>query len=381
MVEGKITYQLKIHTANGEQIFSNEVSHYQTAGSKIFQFGSFSLSNTTVNTSFFSTKYSAAPLVLLGIPTFNNAVPFTQKVSATTSTSFNFNFEPWLYLSNYKLTKSEDIAVLGIPAGLYDFGGLKAETKSLTGVTREWKTVNFDQAFDTEPVVFCTIASDGNLYPLTVGVRNVTTTGFELSLMSEEKITAALFPETINYFAIESGKGVIEGKRISVGTNYGENGISSDLVEITYNSTYTEPAIFAGLQSANETFASTLRYSKTGDSRFEIIKHREISGGESSMQTDDFGWMVIDFAADQPNIETNIDELALHRSLEFYPNPAKQVVHFNFDEPTHVEIFDLTGQKQLESIISKTLNISSLSTGTYILKVKGRLPAKLIRLK
>ncbi|MBK6281600.1 MAG: hypothetical protein IPF54_02020 [Draconibacterium sp.] len=101
-------------------------------------------------------------------------------MTATTNNSFNFYFEPWLYLSNSKLTKSEDIAALGIPAGSYDFGGLKAEAKSLTGITRERKTVNFDQVFDTEPVVFCTIASDGNLYPLTVGVRNVTTTGFEL---------------------------------------------------------------------------------------------------------------------------------------------------------------------------------------------------------
>ncbi len=381
MVQGKISYQLKILTANGEQLFSNEVSNYQTAGSKDFQFGSFSLSNTAINTSFFSAKYSAVPLVLLGIPTFNNTVPFTQRVTATTSTSFNFNFEPWLYLSNSKLTKSEDIAALGIPAGSYDFEGLKAETKSVTGITREWKTVKFDQGFDTEPVVFCTIATDGNLYPLTVGVRNVTKTGFELSLKSEEKITAALFPETINYFAIERGKGVIEGKRISVGTNYGESGISSDLVEISYDSTYTEPALFAGLQSANDTFASTLRYSKTGDSGFEIIKHREMSGGEATMQTDDFGWMVIDFAADQPDVETGIDELSLRRSLEFYPNPAKQVVHFNFDELTQVEVFDLTGQKHLESMVSKTLNISSLSAGTYILKAEGRLPGKLIKLK
>ncbi|MBK6281599.1 MAG: T9SS type A sorting domain-containing protein [Draconibacterium sp.] len=153
------------------------------------------------------------------------------------------------------------------------------------------------------------------------------------------------------------------------------------MVAIPYDSTYTEPALFAGLQSTNDTFASTLRYSKTVDSRFEIIKHREISGGESAMQTDDFGWMVIDFAADQPDVETGINDLSLRRSLEFYPNPAKQVVHFNFDEPTLVEVFDLTGQKQLESVVSKTLIISSLSAGSYILKAEGKLPAKLISLK
>ncbi len=101
----------------------------------------------------------------------------------------------------------------------------------------------------------------------------------------------------------------------------------------------------------------------------------------AAMQTDDFGWMVIDFAADQPDIETGINELSLRRSLEFYPNPAKLVVHFNFDEPTLVEVFDLTGQKQLESVVSKTLNISSLSAGSYILKAEGKLPAKLISLK
>ncbi len=380
-ISGTITYQMTTQTASGEILKSNEVSYFQTAGESNIQTGNFIVENTTENTTMFASKFSATPIVLLGIPSFNNEIPMSQRIWGSSKTEFRFNFYPWSYLQNPQLTKSELLSTLALPAGSHNFGGLQAEAKSVTGVTRNWISVTFDEVFEQVPAIFCTIASSSNFYPLTVAVRNVNTTGFEMSLKSEESITTNLTAETVNYFAIEPGEGVIGKKRVTVGRNSGSNGISSTPLEIKYDSTYTEPGLFAGLNTAEDIFASTLRYSKTGDSSFNLVKHREMSGETSEMNTDDLGWMVMDFAANQPDVGTGLKEFPLNNTLSFYPNPTKNTVHFNFEKPTHVEIFDLSGYKLIESVVLESINVSLLSSGIYFMKAEGYAPVKLIKIQ
>ncbi len=377
-VYGNISYRLMLQTAQGNFLTSNVVSYYQTAGENEIQVGNFKVNSLDINSTYFSNRFSAVPVTVLGIPSSNNSFPMTQRINSMSNTAFDFVFYPWTYLSSPQVKKSELLASLSLAAGTYEFQGLQAEVQKVTGVTREWTTVTFSKAFEQTPVVFCTIGTRTNFYPLTVAVRNVTASGFEMSLKSEEAITAVLSAEMVNFFAIEPGKGVMDGKRITVGRNAGGNGISSIPLEIAYDSTYTEPAIFAGLLSAEDNFASTLRYSYTGDTSFEIIKQRELSGGESEMQTDEFGWMVMDLAADQPDVGTSVPEISSQNPVIFYPNPAKQTVYFNFVEPMQVEILDMTGSTLIKSIVSNSLDISSLSAGIYVIKVPGSLPAKLI---
>lgn len=378
---GKITCRLKFLTSRGEQLESNEVSYYQTTGTNEIQTGIFNIDNFEINNSFFSKRYSSKPLVILGIPGFNNPVPLTLRINNISTSSFLFYFNPWSYLSNPEINKPDQLATMALPSGIYNFGGLKAVAKSVDIVTRDWVTVSFDQDFETVPAILPTIVSSSNPYPLTVGVRKVTTTGFEICLKSEERNTAKLSPEIINYLAVETGNGSIDGKRITVGRNMGENGISTEPVEIAIDDTYSEPVIFAGLMSAEDSYASTLRFSNTGTSSFEIVKQREMSGGESVMETDDFGWMVMDLAPGQTNVETGIKENRLQNSIVFYPNPAKNTVYFNFSKPIYVEVMDLTGQKLLDSTVSESLDISSLASGIYILKTEEKLRGKLIKIK
>ncbi len=378
---GNISYRLKLQTAQGEFLTSNVVSYYQTAGDKEIQVGNFNINSLDISTTYFSKKYTSKPLVILGIPSFNNPVPMTQRVNTVSVTSFMFYLNPWSYLSNPQVTKPDMMATMALPAGTYNFGGLKAEAHSIDSVTRDWVAVNFSQNFDKVPVVFPTIVSSANPYPLTVGVRNVTSTGFEMCLKSEEVITATLLFETINFLAIEAGNGTIDGKRITVGHNNEGDGISETPLEISYDSTYSEPAVFAGLLSAEDNFASTLRYSTTGDFSFELIKQREMSGGESLMKADDYGWMVMDLASDQPDIGTAANEIQMMSPVTFYPNPAKDIIHFNFDKQTRVEVLDITGQKLMEAKVFRNLNINSLPTGMYVLKIAGKLPAKLIKIE
>ncbi len=378
---GEVTYRLKLLTANGAYLYSNLETYYQTSGENVLQTGNFHINSFDVNTSYFSKRYSANPIIILGAPGFNNTVSMTQLVNGISRTSYNFYFFPWSYQNNPEISEPEILANLALPEGTLDFGGLKSEAGKLSGVTREWTSVMFNESFDEPPAVFCTLASGNNFYPLTIAIRNVTANGFEMRLKSEEAVTALLSPETVNYLAIEPGTGKVDGKRFMVGRNYSGSKIASAPIEISYDSTYSEPAVFANLLSDEDIFASTLRYSKTGNSKLELTKQREYSGNEAEIKADDFAWMIMDIATNQDEIGTATAQTLHQQEFTFYPNPAKNKVYLNLKKPGIVKIIDMSGRIVLMSTTQYEMDISSLNPGIYLLIAEGKLPVNLIKIK
>lgn len=374
---GHFTCRLSLVTPRGDQLTSNEVSYYLATGENELRSGIFGIGNTEINTAFFNKKYSSSPVIIPGVPDFNNPIPLTWRVRNTSNTQFTFFLSPWSTLNTGGEITPVQLSFLALPAGTYDFGGLQAEVNSANGVGREWVQVNFIHPFENTPVVFPALASPANAFPLAVAVRNVTTSGFQICLKSDATVTVALAGETINFLAIEPGTGNIQGKRVVVGRNFNENGISSLPVEISIDSVFEQPAVFAGLLSANDPFASIMRYQQSGPDRFQIIKQAAEPGDESLMQTDDFGWMVMDLSARQTVVETAIMQYSESKRF-FYPNPATGSVFFNFDRPRKVILMNLAGQTVVESVVERSLDITNLSPGIYMVKTDGFVPQKLI---
>lgn len=378
---GFITCRMLLVTPRGDHLKSNEVSWQQLTGESEIQSGNLSVNNLSSNTTFFSKRYSAKPLVILGTPGFNNAVPLTQRVNNISTSSFTFFVKPWSNANLPQLTETDELATIAMPAGNYDFGGLAAETQVVDAVSRNWVKVTFAKHFETTPVVFVTLASGVNSYPLAVAVRNVSTSGFEVCLKSEVANTSVLLDEKVNYLAIETGSGLIDGKRINVGRNPAGAGIAATPFGIAFDPTYKEPVLFAGLLSANNDFASNLRFTDTGNSGFEIIRQSENQGGVLETKTDDLGWLVMDLASNQPGTGTGVKELNIFNELKFYPNPAENTLYFHFKSPTMVRIFDLTGRVVFEATVENTMDIKSIKPGTYILKTTDYLPGKFIKVR
>jgi hypothetical protein len=62
--------------------------------------------------------------------------------------------------------------------------------------------------------------------------------------------------------------------------------------------------------------------------------------------------------------------LGENNKIEIYPNPAKDLLNiFISEQEFSVEVFNVYGQKVLESFNSKELNISSLSAGNYFVRI------------
>lgn len=374
---GTFSYRFSIVTKDENYIVSDEVSYHQTNGSDSIQLGSFKLNSSEWSSSYYSEKYNENPLVFMGIPSYNNTFPLTQRVSNISATRFKFQIKPWAYLNDPKIRSTEDLAAMILPAGLYDFFGLAAEAKMVEDVGREWITIQFDQEFSVVPAVFCTIISNSTVYPLTVAIRNVSTSGFELAVKTEELYTGLVYPEKVSYLAIVPGKGAIGEKRITVGSSEEWSGVSADPIELDFDSSYTEPAIFACLQTDADDFAATLRYTFDDDNRFNIHKLREYSAGTSQVNEDQFCWMAIDLASGQ--VIDNIVELNIE-AINLYPNPVADILFLDLNQTSLVEIYDISGNKLIEIIALNKINISNLAAGIYILKTEGRLPEKFIKL-
>ncbi len=375
---GRIIYRVSLKTVYGDFIPSNEVSYYQSQGNGSIQIGSLPVDNTDWNVCLFSEELSEKPLVISGIPTFNNLLAFTHRINAITKTSFKFQLDTWNYLNNPTLTKSDAIAIAALPAGIHDFGGLQGLAGEVLQVSGDWIPVVFDQPFDSLPVIFCTQVSNNTFFPTMPAIRDVTKTGFELCLRCEEDIPASsILDETVNYLAVEPGKGFIGNYRITIGqTGDGEEGISSSPAVLKYDTSYSKPLLFASMLTSADAFASTLRYYTSGDHEFTILKQRELSGTITAMKEDKLGWMVMDIAVNQP---VYIINTTLKEKLPFYPNPVADKVYFSFRYPTHIVIYDLTGQKQVEKIVWHSLDLHPLSSGIYLLEAEGYLPVKIIK--
>jgi hypothetical protein len=209
-------------------------------------------------------------------------------------------------------------------------------------------------------------------------IRNVTKTGFDLCLRCEEDISStSIMGETVHYLAIEPGSGAIDSFRIKVGqTGEDENGISSNPVVLKYSTSYVQPLLFASMLTSADAFASTLRYYASGDHEFTVLKQRELSGTIVKIKEDRLGWMVMDISANQP---VSINETILPGKLPFYPNPVKDLIRYTFRDPVQVVIYDMWGRKQVETMVSHSLDVNFLMPGIYILDAEGFLPVKIIK--
>jgi hypothetical protein len=209
-------------------------------------------------------------------------------------------------------------------------------------------------------------------------MKNVTETGFELCLRCEETISSgSILTETVNFLAIEPGQGVFGRNRISVGqTGENEEGISADPVVLSYNMSYSQPALFAGMQTSADDFASTLRFYSSGDHEFTVLKQREMSGPIQALKEDKLGWMVMDFAPDQP---VSVKPGIRTGECDMYPNPVEGYIRFNFQEPTPVRIFDMAGRMLVSGKIQNCLDVSMLPEGIYMLKAGSYQARKFIK--
>ncbi len=379
-VGGTLTYRVRTNGFNNTSAYSNEVRLYRAAGGDTLQAGNFIILDTQWQTSYFSNTFSEQlPVAILGPVSYNNyQIPMTSQVKNIMKTQLQFHIETWNYLNKPTLAQNEELALLLLRQGKLQLGMLKAEANTVSGVSTEWKAVQFNQTFSEKPVVFCTQATSSINTPTTPRIRNVSNTGFEVCLQKEEKNNVTLFGDKVSFVAIEPGRGQANGKRITVGiSSEQEVGGYYQFKEVEFDPSYTQAVFFAMPQSHNDDITSTLRYKQgSASNKIRIFKQREISGSSEPVLKDQLGYMIIDLASSQP-LSKNAPQNA--SKILAYPNPVQDILYFSGSEPKNIRILDVTGKKRIDKTTKHELQVSTLPSGIYLLIIEGQAPIRLIK--
>ncbi|MFB6343990.1 glycosyl hydrolase [Saccharicrinis sp. FJH62] len=378
-VQGTVQFRIKCVIAGGTTVYSPVKSVSVTSGQDSIQIAKFMVSNFDDQACVFPQSFTNDPSIILGPISYRNSKPqLTKRISKLDDSKVDMRVETWAFQAGDNLdiqNKPESISFLALPDGNYDMEGITAEVKKVSSVNGSWKQVNFTVPFDTKPIVFVTQLTDVTSFPTKVRIKDVTTTGFQVCIQKEAAQTASVSSETITYFAATEGTGVLDRKKIAVGKTTSMVGDLLKQVQINVDDSYTDPALFAELQTANDNVTTSLRYFDVNLNK-RVFKQAEMSTGAKTVAQDELGYMIIDMAAGQFQPVQKLSS----QPVAFYPNPAREVLYFKMSSPAKVEIFDLTGSKVLEENIHNQLNIESLNSGIYLVFVNGKATGKFMKM-
>lgn len=377
----KFRYRVKARLPNNVLTTYSPETGFDFTDNVDIQCGKLSYNNVGWNAVFFGKSYSAIPAIILGAPTnANTGVLMSPRVRLiNSSTRFNVQLAPWAYQNVTTITKEETVPYLALASGTYNFGGMKAIAGRNSANGSTWTNVTFTEPFDTVPVVFATQLLTASTNATTARVRNVTKTGFQLRIQKEATVTTVPGSETVSYFAIVPGTGMMDGRKVVVGRT-ADNFISpTQYKTIMFNDSIADPIFIGQLQTCNDdTVTAVLRTFSVSSKYATVIKQRERSQGILTAQTESAGWMIIDPVSITQGVRSTQTG-----KTEIYPNPVKDILHIfsNSDEFLNIDIFNLSGMliRKFENVNGK-IDVSDLSPGYYILRDNAGGSSKFVKL-
>ena len=377
-----IRYRARSKFANGTlSAYTNEAGFNVSNGGDI-QYGTFKFSNVGWNPVFFKQQFqnNVKPVVILGALTNNNInvllTPRAKLYSA--ATCVNVQLAPWAYQKVSTLAKDESVPYLILAPGDYNFGGLAAEAGIQTA-SPAWSSITFTTPFDTIPVVFATQLQATSTNASTVRVRNISKTGFDIKLQKETAVKTPLRSESVSYFAIKPGIGVMENKEIIVGRT-ADKAVRTLYSTINYGDSITNPIFLSQMQTCNDdTVTASLRCLYISSNYTNVVKQREKSEGLSTTAAETGGWMVINPVSLTPQGVYN----PTSEGLKIYPNPVKESLYLTStnSENFKIEIYNLVGLlvKSI-NLNERKIDVSDLSPGCYIIRTLNNGSTKFVKL-
>lgn len=152
-----------------------------------------------------------------------------------------------------------------------------------------WKTVSLSRAY-ANPVVIAGPATRNGGDPLTVRVRNVTGSSFEIALDEWDYLDGRHSFETVGYFVAEAGRHVLpDGTVIEAGSATLDNRVAL----VNFSGVFDEiPVLFGQVASVNDPAAVTTRIKNITNSGFQI-RLQEEQAAVPQHSGESVGWLAI----------------------------------------------------------------------------------------
>ncbi|HBE03889.1 MAG TPA: hypothetical protein DC049_15650 [Spirochaetia bacterium] len=183
-----------------------------------------------------------------------------------------------------------------VEAGVHDINGKKFQAGKLPGISNVFSAVTFAESFSSVPSVFCQAASVNEAAAITVRLKTVTVSGFNIAVQEEEAADKIHTGEDIFFTAIQQGAGDMGRmyEAINIATNITHNWYTNNFMSV-----YSEPHLFASMQTYNGGDTCALRYNNLNSADVQLKVEEEISlDSEVSHAGETIAYMSINGAGD-----------------------------------------------------------------------------------
>lgn len=271
----------------------------------------------TWNSLVFGTTFATPPVVVMGPATENGGDAMVLRVRNVTTTGFEFQMDEWDYKDGSHTT--ETFAYLAISEGTHQFGAQTWQVGRLASVNRGVTNVVLS-GFVAPPVVFAQVETENNVATnasqdgaraLKTRLHNITDTGFEVRLETEEASNGVtLNAESIAYVAVTEGKGYLDGVSVQVGRT--GRMIDDTWEAITFPEAATNPVLIAQCISRFGGDPCELRYRNLSSTGVEVYLEEEESGDiEVGHTTEDVGYIALGEMPGELEAKIEVGELAI----------------------------------------------------------------------
>jgi hypothetical protein len=231
----------------------------------------------------------ANPIVVMGPPSFGGSQPAVMRVQSVSASSFSYQLEEWDYLDGGHV--SESVGWWAMGSGNRQIGTLAAQAGS-RNLDHDWVTVNLSQSFPSAPVVLAQVASRNGGQAVTVRIRNVSATSFQMRLQEEEGNDGTHTTESVHWIAIQRGTTTVAGRRVVVGRT--GNSVTDAWSTVSFANSVNTPSFFAAMQTFDGSDPAAVRYRNLGTSSVQVKVEEEASGdAEVGHTTEQIGYVVI----------------------------------------------------------------------------------------
>ena len=239
------------------------------------------------------TKHFVNPVVVAKPVSSADADPAVVRIKNVTETGFEICVQEWDYLDGQH--SPETVAYIVVETGWHTLpGGINlAAGKLQTDKTSSFKSHSFGHDFVTPPVVLASVTSFNESDAVTVRLKNITSSGFDIRMQEQEANSQTHAAEQFCYIAWVPSSGSFNGLNFEVGKT--GDAIKHKFATISFYEPFPDvPAFFADMQTTDGGDTANVRWDRKRINGVDVkIAEEQSKDSETRHTTEVVGYIAI----------------------------------------------------------------------------------------
>ena len=212
-------------------------------------------------------------------------------VDDNTNTSYKACVEEWDYLDGDHV--EESAGVVTVQSGRHTTEDGRPLEAGRDRVDEHWERIEFRESFGETPAVFAHPMTSNRGDPVVARIRDVSRHGFDVRLQEEEGNNGRHPDELLAWFAVEPGRGVINGREFEADRLTRE--VDEDWETVDFDGSYSDPVFVANMSSYEGPDPAAVRYQDLSSSSVRVFVEEERSATRETDHTrEDVSYFVIE---------------------------------------------------------------------------------------